>query len=126
MRSRYAAFVLHEVEYLLATWHPVTRPMSIDPATIPDWKGLQILRTEKGEEADTEGVVEFLAIALVGKQLCHFHEESRFVKQEDRWLYMDGDLKGDTVPSERRMQKVGRNDICPCGSGKKYKKCCFL
>lgn len=124
MRSRYAAFVLHEIGYLLATWHPSTRPVSIDPATIPNWTGLQILRTEKGGEGDTEGVVEFLAIAAGRKQALHFHEESRFVKEEGRWLYMDGDVKGDAMSSERRAQKVGRNDACPCGSGKKYKKCC--
>lgn len=126
MRSRYVAFVLHDVKYLLATWHPSARPISLDPATFPEWKGLQIIRTEKGAEADTEGVVEFRATALAQKQFCHFHEVSRFVKEEGQWFYTDGDVKDDVKSSERRVQKVGRNDDCPCGSGKKYKKCCSL
>ena len=124
MRSRYTAYVLRNVSYLLASWYPSTRPVTIDPATIPDWCGLQIVRTEKGTEEDTEGVVEFRATALSGERFCQLHEVSRFVQEEGLWFYTDGDLKVDAAPAERRVQRVGRNDACPCGSGKKYKKCC--
>ncbi len=123
MRSRYTAYVLRDTNYLRASWYPSTRPIAIDPDTIPDWQGLQVIRTEKGTASDTEGVVEFTATALLRKRFCRFHEVSRFVKEEGRqWFYTDGDLKGDAAPAERRVQKVGRNDPCPCGSGKKYKK----
>ena len=124
MRSRYTAYVLRDIDYLLASWHPATRPMVIDPATIPDWCGLQVIRTEQGNEAETEGVVEFIATAVARKQFYRFHEVSRFVQEEGQWFYTDGDLKEDAALAEPRVEKVGRNDPCPCGSGKKYKKCC--
>jgi SEC-C motif-containing protein len=50
-------------------------------------------------------------------------ERSRFVKESDRWYYVDG-LLPTPVTYRREEEKVGRNDPCPCGSGKKYKKCC--
>jgi len=125
MRSRFTAYVLRDINYLLASWHPSTRPIAIDPATIPDWTSLQIIRTEKGREIDTEGVVEFRAIAMARKTFCRFQEMSRFVKENGQWFYTDGDLKGAPAPSERSVApKVWRNDPCPCGSGKKHKKCC--
>jgi len=119
MRSRYTAYVLRDINYLLISWHPSTRPIGIDQATIPDWCGLQVIRSEHGAETDTEGVVEFSATALVRKQLFRLHEVSRFVKEEGQWFYTEGDLKGDDASSEQRDRKVGRNDPCPCGSGKK-------
>lgn len=124
MRSRYTAYVLRHIPYLLASWHPATRPMAIDPATIPDWQGLEVMRTEKGGEADTAGVVEFTATALTRKGPCLLHEVSRFVKEDGHWFYVDGELPGAVVPAERMARQVGRNDPCPCGSGKKYKRCC--
>lgn len=123
MRSRYTAYVRRDIDYLLASWHSSTRPMAIDPATIPDWCGLQVIRTEQGSETDTMGVVEFMATAVARKQFYRFHEVSRFVKEEGRWFYTDGELQED-APAESRVEKVGRNDPCPCGSGKKYKRCC--
>lgn len=124
MRSRYTAYVLRNVSYLLASWHPSTRPVAIAPETIPDWNGLQIVRTENGSETDREGVVEFWATALVGERFCQMHEVSRFVKEGGLWFYRDGDLREEAAPGERGVQKVGRNDLCPCGSGRKFKKCC--
>ncbi|MCP4692427.1 MAG: hypothetical protein GY859_30555 [Desulfobacterales bacterium] len=120
MRSRYTANVLKEVDYLLKTWHASTRPAEISPDSIPEWQGLQIIRVEKGRENDLRGVVEFKADALLGKERRTLHEVSRFVKENGRWLYMDGDQR-DSPPPPRK--KVGRNAPCPCGSGKKYKKC---
>lgn len=116
MRSRYSAFVMRLSEYLSATWHPSTRPGSLDIShddTV--WERLVIVTTEKGAELDREGIVEFAAF-YPGGQL---HERSRFVKEDERWYYVDGDILP-PIASE----KLGRNDPCPCGSGKKYKKCC--
>lgn len=124
MRSRYTANIEKNVGYLLQTWHPSTRPSVLDPATIPNWCGLQIVRTERGREDDDEGIVEFVATALVRNKRCTLHEVSRFVREAGQWLYVTGDLLGDSEQAEIRAGKTGRNDPCPCGSGKKFKKCC--
>ena len=121
MRSRYTAYVVKDVNYLLRTWHSSTRPATMVPVTISDWYGLHIVRTQAGNESDTHGVVEFKAKAVYGKKILNLHEVSRFVKENNQWLYIDGDiLESPPVVSH----KVGRNAPCPCGSGKKYKRCC--
>jgi len=76
---------------------------------------LLIIAREKGESSDSEGVVEFAA-DYQGGQL---HERSRFLKEEGKWFYLNGDILPPVTAA-----KVGRNDPCPCGSGKKFKKCC--
>ena len=124
MRSRYTAYVLLDVNYLLKTWHPSTRPANIDPATIPEWYGLHIVRTALGSETDDQGIVEFKATSLSQKKAWKLHEVSRFVKEDGQWFYVDGDIQGDPPPPVIRAKKVGRNEPCPCGSGKKFKKCC--
>ena len=126
MRSRYTAYVVRDIAYLLRSWHPSTRPDGIDPAAIPAWHDLHIIRTEQGQETDSEGVVEFQAAAFSRNDILRLHEVSRFVKENDQWLYVDGDIKDDALPVKRPGPKVGRNDPCPCGSGRKFKKCCGL
>jgi SEC-C motif-containing protein len=123
MRSRYTAYVQQDADYLLNTWHPSTRPPTISPASMSGWCDLHILRTEAGGKDDTTGVVAFKATAIRQKHIFRLHEISRFVKEEDQWLYVDGELL-ESPPAI--SDKVGRNDPCPCGSGKKYKKCCGL
>lgn len=126
MRSRYTAYVVRDIAYLLRSWHPATRPEKIDPATISEWCGLHIVYTEKGMETDSEGVVEFQATPLSQKNGWRLHEVSHFVKEGGPWLYVDGIIKNDSLSVERKIPKVGRNDPCSCGSGKKFKKCCGL
>ncbi|PXF60388.1 MAG: hypothetical protein C4B58_00715 [Deltaproteobacteria bacterium] len=123
MRSRYTAYVERNTNYLLKTWHSSTRPANIDPATIPEWYGLHIINTEAGGETDNKGLVEFKAISLSHKKIWQLHETNRFVKEDGQWFYVDGDILGDSPPI-RKNKKVGRNEPCPCGSGKKFKKCC--
>lgn len=123
MRSRYTAYVVKNVDYLLKTWHPSTKPANIDLGTIPKWNGLHIVSTEAGDESDSYGTVEFKATALSQGKIFRLHEKSRFVKEHGRWLYVDGDIKDDRPPNTR-VKKIGRNEPCPCGSGKKFKKCC--
>ena len=93
-------------------------------ASESEWKQLDILATEGGEADDEEGFVEFRAVfsEAGGEDMAHT-ERSRFVKEGDRWYYVDG-LLPTPVTYRREEEKVGRNDPCPCGSGKKYKKCC--
>ena len=123
MRSRYTAYVFRNVEYLLGTWHASTRPAGIDPTVIPQWCGLQIVRTEAGSGDDDQGVVEFKAFARTGEKVFTLHEVSRFLREDGQWLYVDGDMQAEPSPGAR-VGKVGRNEPCPCGSGKKFKKCC--
>lgn len=124
MRSRYAAFATGNIDYLEGTLLPETRG-DFDRASVTEWAassewtGLQVKSTEGGQPGDTEGWVEFVAnFKMNGKPLIH-HESSRFAHQDGRWWYVDG-IMG-TRP--RTAAKIGRNDPCPCGSGKKYKKC---
>ncbi len=119
MRSRYTAYTLNDLPYLLASWHPSTRPKTIDPATIPHWLGLEIIMTNSGAGQENEGVVEFKASFLQNRKVSILHERSRFVKETGHWYYVDGEI----LPSEATTTP-GRNSPCPCKSGKKFKKCC--
>ncbi len=88
MRSRYAAYVLGRADHLLRTWHPRTRPATLDLAGGPRWTGLAILDVVDGGEHDSTGVVEFRARHAGGL----LHERSRFERRGGRWLYVDGEL----------------------------------
>lgn len=88
MRSRYAAYVLHDTAYLVRTWHPRTRPSDLDTSTGPVWRGLTVLATADGREDDQVGEVEFEAAHDQGV----LRERSRFVKRAGRWVYVDGEV----------------------------------
>lgn len=115
MRSRYSAYTLNNSDYLLQTWHVTTRPPSLDltQQPQPEWLGLRICRTEAGGENETTGLVEFIARYRAGGKTEVIHEASRFVKEAGQWYYVDGTL---SQPSQ--------NSSCPCGSDKKFKRCC--
>ena len=123
MRSRYTAYTLKDDDYLRRTWHPDTCPDASealdDDETV--WTGLQVLRAEQGGSEDNEGVVEFIATCSVKNIPSQLHETSQFLRHNGYWVYVEGTGQ---QPIRRDNQKVGRNDPCPCGSGKKYKKCC--
>jgi SEC-C motif-containing protein len=124
MRSRYTAYVRGDFDYLLKTWHPEERDKHVDFGAQEGirWQGLEIIDTENGDDTDTEGIVEFKVYFQRNELARVLHEKSRFIKEEDNWYYVDGDV----LPTEpARSLKVGRNKPCPCGSGKKYKKCCL-
>ena len=90
MRSRYTAFVLGRVEYLLATWHPAHRPaeLTLEPAT--KWLGLEV----KSHRllADDRAEVAFVARSALHGRATRLQENSRFLRQDGRWFYLDGDL----------------------------------
>jgi SEC-C motif-containing protein len=90
MRSRYTAYVLRHPGYLLATWHPSTRPAKL--VLDPDirWLGLEILRRTGGGMLETEGTVEFRATYRSEDTRLQQHEKSRFVRENRTWLYVDG------------------------------------
>jgi SEC-C motif-containing protein len=89
MRSRYAAFVLCNEQYLLETWHPTTRPNAIPFDKNQKWLGLSIVDSRVTGEASAE--VEFIARSRVNNaSAVRLHERSRFVREDGRWLYVDG------------------------------------
>nr|WP_246580074.1 YchJ family metal-binding protein [Candidatus Sodalis endolongispinus] len=119
MRSRYSAYVLQNVNYLIATWHPQAGAEAWrDEITAgfgtTRWRGLEVQECATGQDSDT-GYVTFLARFYDERQRRNgfIHERSRFVRLNERWYYVDG-----------RHIVPGRNAPCPCGSGLKYKKCC--
>lgn len=90
MRSRYSAFVVGDTDHLLRTWHPATRPASIELDPEQRWTGLEVIATEAGGPADTKGVVEFRASYAVRGERGALHEVSRFFRVGGEWLYVRG------------------------------------
>lgn len=124
MRSRYTAYAQGDVAHLQRTLAPEHRA-AFDPIEIAtsmaqtQWIGLQILDRVDGREADDTGIVEFAARYLLRDgQIRVMQERSRFRRDAEAggWVYIDGDVGA--------PKKTGRNDPCPCGSGKKFKQCC--
>jgi SEC-C motif-containing protein len=122
MRSRYAAYVRGKIDYLVATHDEATRG-ALDVAAITAWSrdtvwaGLEIVTTERGGPSDDTGIVEFIARGTTRGTPFAQHERSQFRRREGRWFYVDGD------PRVRRPATPERNAPCPCGSGKKFKRC---
>jgi SEC-C motif-containing protein len=87
MRARYSAYVLGLLGYLLATWHPSTAPGDLELPPLK-WLGLEVRHAQATGEA---GVVEFVARCRDGGRGVRLHEISRFVREEGRWLYIDGE-----------------------------------
>ncbi len=89
MRSRYSAYVLGEMDYLLATWHPQTRPSKLDPNPADlRWLGLDVRRHQQAD--DEHATVEFVARSKQGGRVSRLHEISRFERLDGRWIYLDG------------------------------------
>ena len=118
MRSRYTAFCQGNIDYLIATHHPSKRQMD-DRQTLTKtiaettWLGLHVLNSNT--QATGTGSVEFVAFFQSQGIPSQLHEKSEFIRQNDRWYYLQGTILGPIT--------IGRNDACWCGSGKKYKKC---
>ena len=93
MRSRYTAYTMVHEAYLLATWHPDTRPASLglNDEPRPKWLGLQVKCHHQTDETHAE--VEFVARYKIGGRAFRLHEISRFIREEGQWYYLDGDAK---------------------------------
>jgi SEC-C motif-containing protein len=128
LRARYTAFTLGEIDFILSSHHSKTRN-DIKREEIEDWSktskwlGLKIVEIEAGKAEDEKGTLLFSAqYHADGKDHDHW-EKSFFEKEEGNWKFLDA--QGVQVgPIRRTEPKTGRNDPCPCGSGKKFKKCC--
>ena len=128
MRSRYSAFARGEVDYLVATHDPAKRVASLREqvakwAAGATFTGLEIHDTERGGPDDTTGIVEFTARFTEKGAERNLRERSRFRRIDGAWFYVDGKTPT-TATVVRGAAKVGRNAPCPCGGGKKYKRCC--
>lgn len=128
MRSRYSAYALGAVDYLYKTSGSKVRKefdaeSSRKWAESATWTGIEIISEEGGGADDETGVIEFIAHYSVKDSEFNHHERAEFAKVDGVWRFIDGRIFG-TDPIRRDEPKVGRNDPCPCGSGKKFKKCC--
>ena len=127
MRARYTAYTMQNMDFVESTHHhsgneEFNKAEALDWSKSADWQKLEILKTGKGGESDTEGSVEFKAhYQIDGVEYVH-HECSSFLKDDGKWFFLNGEIINQ--PLKRDAPKVGRNDPCPCGSGKKFKKCC--
>ena len=128
MRARYCAYVTEHIAFLKTSATKAVQD-EFDEQASTAWSraasrhSLEIIRTEKGGKDDTTGVVEFRATYTANGEFCNHHEVSTFAQEADGGKFEDGELVGEK-PTTREEPKIGRNDPCPCGSGKKYKKCC--
>jgi len=125
MRARYSAFVTRAIDFIVASTHSRTRK-EIDVDYIREWSetstwhGLQILETRIVN--DNKAYVSFEARFTQRGEEQNHREKSLFEREHGQWRFVTGDeLKNPTVRYE--APRPGRNDPCPCGSGKKYKKC---
>jgi SEC-C motif-containing protein len=124
MRARFTAFVTGDIDFLERTMagaaledydrHAVEKAMAG-----VEGQGVEVrAASSDGDEASVEYIARFKSN---GKPIAH-HERASFQRRDGVWLYVDGEVNPKGPP--RQVDKVGRNDPCPCGSGKKYKKCC--
>lgn len=90
MRSRFAAFRDGDAAWLLRSWHPSTRPATLDLTDNPTWRGLQIVDTVDGGPNAVTGIVEFRASYRIDGDPHVQHERSNFVREDGRWFYVDG------------------------------------
>jgi SEC-C motif-containing protein len=130
LRARYTAFTQGEVDFILSTHHSRTRK-DVKREEIEDWAKnskwleLKIFQKEAGSEKDSQGTLVFGAYYQPhdSDEPEEHLEKSFFERENGEWKFLDA--QGiQTGPFRRTEPKVGRNDPCPCGSGKKYKKCC--
>lgn len=128
MRARYTAYAKGAVTFILETTIEEKRKECDEKAirdwsTNSQWHELQIISTTNGGPDQTEGTVEFIANFTEFGIKKSLHEKGIFKKVSNQWFYVDGEIQK-SKPFIRAEIKVSRNDPCPCGSGKKYKKCC--
>jgi SEC-C motif-containing protein len=126
MRSRYTAYAKKAIDYIVETClrddeHGIDIESTKRWSEKSTWVALDILKTDKGGPSDEEGMVEFKATFILDGLRETHHEKADFVKKDGAWLFVEGEVIPETIV--REGPKIGRNDPCPCGSGKKYKKC---
>ena len=134
MRSRFTALSLDHLDYLKSSLNPDEQvAFRVEEKKKGDirWTRLEILEAKKGGAFDKEGEVTFRAHFTQNSESKSHQEISRFLKVNGRWYYsqrssevISKTFASSVKPFQRKRPKIGRNEPCPCGSGKKYKKCC--
>ncbi|KGD73143.1 hypothetical protein HA49_13205 [Tatumella morbirosei] len=117
MRSRYTAYQCGDVSWLVESWHksqrsPAHEALISTNLSGTEWLGLNVISHDYNNDSN-EAFVTFFARYCENNQTSAIYERSRFIREENHWYYIDG-----------VHLQAGRNDTCPCGSGRKYKKCC--
>ncbi len=115
MRSRFSAFALGLKDYLITTWHPDFCPDKLDLSGSPEWVRLEVL---SAREQSFSAQVHFVATWRSGNDWGCLEERSDFVRENGLWYYTRGEAREYPLHPER-------NAPCPCGSGRKFKKCCL-
>lgn len=126
MRARYSAYVFAEMDFIFESTHPDHRQGydhagTKEWAETAEWQGLEIVGTNKGETDDSVGEVEFIARFSENGNNREHHEAGQFKRKDGSWYFTEGNM---VRPKPLTVNKVGRNDLCICESGLKYKKCC--
>ena len=126
MRARYSGYVFAQMDFIFESTHPEHRQGydhagTKEWAETAEWLGLQIISTDKGGPDDSVGEVEFIARFNEKGEIREHHEAGQFKKKDGCWLFTEGKM---VRPKPLTVVKVGRNDLCTCGSGLKFKKCC--
>jgi len=129
MRARYSAYALGAIDFILSSTHQDRRSECDEKAITSwsaksEWTGFEVVSTEGGQAGDAEGKVEFIARYTENRMKKILHESGVFKKVDGAWYYLDGTVHPQK-PFVHEGGKLNRNDPCPCGSGKKYKKCCM-
>jgi len=125
LRSRYTAFAKAEISYIIETTHPRMRTTLNEEeirrwAVTSQWEKFEILNQRT---VDDKVEIEFVATYTQKGNHNRHHEIAVFSKDKGRWYFEDGHEAPQT-PFRRKEPEPGRNDPCPCGSGKKFKRCC--
>jgi len=128
MRARYSAYTQVEMDFLQASLHPDHTSGNDDEgardwAENSEWHNLEVVSTKAGGPDDDQGQVEFVATYTHEGQEQSYHEVAEFDRVDGQWYFREG-TPGVRKPIVRDEPKIGRNDPCSCGSGRKYKKCC--
>ena len=132
MRSRYTAYTLAQIDYIKKTIQGQALTdfdfdQSLAWAKAAEWDSLTVLQAPTpSQDKPGEGFVEFKAYYRLNGVMKCLHENSRFIRDKGAWFYVGNASYRVTDSEAHKAKKVGRNDPCLCGSGKKYKKCCGL
>ena len=129
MRSRFTAYSQANIDYIVTTMKGLASmnfnaDTSRKWAQMAKWLELQIVKAPSVLPHEKTGYVEFIAHYLLANKKYIIHEISEFYLENDRWYYVDG--KPGELATKLNKTKIGRNDLCPCGSHKKYKNCCVI
>ena len=117
LRARYTAYVLGKDDFLLRSWDYATRPAAIDLSAPIRWLQLLIAEAQPVNGQSRSAEIRYTALFIEQKRLVELTERATFVRRAGLWYYADGTANAQTF-------KLAAQTPCPCGSGRKFKRCC--